>query len=162
MLHYVWPFLIYWLILFVLCYVIVEFAQNYLYDEKTPHAGWKVLGGSMILAAVLTWTRTSYDTMLTERLGVTVIQAIVWFAVFILVFRFQPVHGGAIGVVAMLLVAGLATMGVQSLSGSNEVATLPENPRVSKPLRRSIGGPPAADAAKGATPPAEAVKPLAK
>jgi hypothetical protein len=146
MLAYVWPFLIYWLVLFVACYIVVEYAQKYLYDETTPLVGLKVLLGSAILAGLLVKTRSQYDTMFTSDLGWTVIQAIVWFAVFVLVFRFHPQHGAAIGVATMLIVAGLATMGVESLLHPRPVETGPAELRTNKPLRRAIGPPPVAPA----------------
>jgi peptidoglycan/LPS O-acetylase OafA/YrhL len=157
MLAYVWPFLIYWLILFVACSVVTEYGQTYLYDETTPRVGLKLLLGTMILAALMTRTRTSYDTMLTSELGWTVIQAIVWFGVFTLILHFQPWHGGIIGIVTMLLVAGIATLGVDSLTGSNRQGALPTNVRPSRPLRRSVGVPPQvpADAAEKPAPAAK-------
>ncbi len=54
----VWPFLIYWLVLFIVCYSIVEFGQDQLYDEVTPKAWLKVGGGTFALALILTWLRT--------------------------------------------------------------------------------------------------------
>ncbi len=53
----IWPFLIYWLVLFVVCFVVVEFGHDQLYDEVTPHAGLKVAGGSLLLAILLTALR---------------------------------------------------------------------------------------------------------
>ena len=48
MLTYVWPLLIYWLLLFVACYIVVEYGQNYLYDEPTPNVALKVALGSLV------------------------------------------------------------------------------------------------------------------
>ena len=53
----IWPLLIYWLVLFVACFVVVEIGQDQLYDEVTPRAGLKVVGGSLLLAALLTALR---------------------------------------------------------------------------------------------------------
>lgn len=131
-----WPFLVYWVILFVACYVVVEFAQNYFYDETTPAVGLKIAIGSFMLAALLTWTRTSFDTMFTSELPKTVFQAIIWFAVFTLIFRFQPQHGAALGVAAMILLSGLASLGVDSmLKSSNRAMATVRRP--SKPFRQS-------------------------
>jgi hypothetical protein len=153
MVHLIWPLLIYWLVLFVICYIIVEFGQNYLYDETTPLVAVKIAIGSFILAAVLTKTRSSYDTMFTEQIGSTVIQAIVWFAVFTLVFRFQPWHAAGIGIVAMALVAGLASLAVDSLTRPTPPAATDEI-RTNKPPRvpagRPITGPNAPAAEKAA------------
>ncbi|WP_406695430.1 hypothetical protein V5E97_30845 [Singulisphaera sp. Ch08] len=111
----IWPLLIYWLAMFIASYMIVEFGQDFFYDEVTPRAGLKVGLGSFLLAALLTWLRPSYDTMFTSDLPWTVLQAIVWFAVFTLIYQFHPQHALAIGTVALLLIPGVATMGVQSL-----------------------------------------------
>jgi hypothetical protein len=50
-----WPFLIYWLVMFVVSYIAVEVGQDLFYDEVTPHAGLKVTAGSFLLAAMLTY-----------------------------------------------------------------------------------------------------------
>lgn len=131
----VWPLLVYWLLLFVACYVVVEYGQNLLYDEVTPHAFPKIAGGSLILAGLLVYSRTSYDTMVTSELGLTVIQAVVWFGVFVLVFRFQPLHGGIVGMVMMALVAGLATIAVDSLSKGRAQTLPPVAGRPNQPIR---------------------------
>jgi hypothetical protein len=130
-----WPFLTYWVILFVACYIVVEFAQNYFYDETTPAVGLKIALGSFILAALLTWTRSSFDTMFTSELPKTVFQAIVWFGVFTLIFRFQPQHAAAIGVAAMILFSGLASLGVDSMMKSSN-RTMATVRRPSKPFRQ--------------------------
>ena len=130
-----WPFLFNWLILFVFCYAVVEYGQTYFYDETTPKVLPKVLVGSAILALVLTWTKTSYATMVTADIGKTVVLAVVSFVVFVLVFRFHPWHGFAIGLVSVLLISGFATMAVESLfTGSRPASVTTRYP--SKPLRR--------------------------
>lgn len=145
----VWPLLVYWLLLFVACYIVVEYGQNLLYDEVTPHAFPKIALGSLILAGLLVYSRTSYDTMLTSELGITVVQAILWFGVFVLVFRFQPLHGGIVGVVMMALVAGLATIAVDSLTKGGGATLRPVAGRPNQPLRRpSMVAPPAVEKAK--------------
>ena len=117
----IWPLLIYWLVVFVGCYVVVEFGQDQLYDEVTPHVGLKVAGGSLLLAILLTALKyydvpASYLTMFTNNIIWTLLQAIVWPGVFsILVFRFHPWHGLGLGLATMVLVSGLATMGVENL-----------------------------------------------
>src|SRR5689334_15079051 len=62
----IWTFVIYYLILFAASYVIVEFGQNYFYDEATPGMGYKVALGALIMAAMLTWTRSDFATMFTS------------------------------------------------------------------------------------------------
>ena len=51
----VWPLLIYWLVLFVVCFVLVEIGHDQLYDEVAKHAGLRVAGGSFVLAASADW-----------------------------------------------------------------------------------------------------------
>jgi hypothetical protein len=148
---YIVPFLAYWLILFVGCYVVVEYSQNYLYDEATPAIGLKLALGTAILAGLLMWTRTSFDTMFVTELPKTVLTGIVWFAVFTLIFRFQPQHGAVLGIVTMVLFTGVATLGVDSLTKSNQ-RTLVER-RPVKTMRQPTLGvlkAPAPEAAKNA------------
>ncbi len=137
---YILPFLIYWLVLFVACYITVEWSQNYLYDETTAAAGLKVLLGTLIFAAILTYTHTRFDTMLTDDIGLSVLQAIVWFGVFTFVFRFNPVHAFGISVVAFVMLSGLSTLAVDSFSGTNPSGA-PASRRPAQPIRRSIGSP---------------------
>lgn len=136
------PFLFYWIVLFVACFVVVEFGQNYFYDEPTPNTGWKVALGSAILAAIMTWSRPQYDTMFTGKLYQTVLLAVVAFGVFTLVFRFHPWHALPVSLVTMILISGMATMGIDSFSNRNRPpSTIVKNP--AKPLRRAAGTPPA-------------------
>lgn len=132
------PLLVYWVILFVACFITVEFAQNYLYDETTPAVGVKVLVGTLIFAALLTWARTRFDTLLTADLAWTLLQAIVWFAVFTLIFRFQPLHAFSIGVIAFLILSGTASLAVDSLTGTSP-SGVPATRRPAQPTRRPIG-----------------------
>jgi hypothetical protein len=126
-----WPFLIYWVAMFVACSIVLEVWQYQLYDEVTPRSGLKVTVGSFVLAALLTWLRPSFDTMFTSDIAWTLLQAIVWSGVFILVFQFQPLHGAVLGTLTMLVVSSLATMGVQSLT----------TPRPAPPPFRSLSTP---------------------
>lgn len=126
----------YWLLLFVACFAVVEFGQNYLYDETTPSAGLKVAAGSAVIALVLTWARTEFQTMFTSDLGKTVVLGIVAFAVFTLILRFQPWHALPIGLLSVLLISGTATMGVQSFANRNRPIESAVRPQ-SKPIRRS-------------------------
>lgn len=132
------PFLVYYLILFVACYIIVEYGQYFLYDEATPAFGLKVALGTVILAGLLTYTRTNFLTMFTDDILWTVLQAIVWFGVFVLIFRFHPWHGGGIGLAAMLILTTLATIAVDSMFAPKTAQRI--DPSVStKPVRRPIG-----------------------
>jgi hypothetical protein len=146
----VWPFLIYWLAMFISCYTIIEVGQDFFYDEVTPRAGLKVAVGSFILAAMLTWLRPSFDTMFTSELPWTVLQGIVWFGVFTLIFQFHPTHALAIGTAALLLIPGVATMGVESMTTPTPTLTPARALQHPKAVRRSLGpsapaAPPAAE-----------------
>lgn len=164
---YILPLLIYWLVLFVTCFITVDFSQKYLYDEATPALGLKVLLGTGIFAAMLTFARTRFDTMLTSEIGLTVLQAIAWFVVFTFIFRFQPLHGFAIGVVAFVILAGLSSLAVDSFTGTSPTGAL-TNRQPSRPIRRTIGSPfnPAGaekdETPKDAAKPAETAKPGAQ
>ncbi len=137
----IWPFLLYTFICFVISFVLVEYGQRYLYDEVTPYVGLKVLGGAVVMGALLTWTKSSFDTMFTADLPYTALMAIVWAGIFILAFRFQPVHGALFAVAAVLLLPGLATIAVESvMRPSPNPATV--TPGRAKPPRKALGGPP--------------------
>jgi hypothetical protein len=150
---FIWPLLIYWLVMFVVCFVVVEVGHDQLYDEVTPYAGLKVAGGSLLIALLLATLRAkglaaSYDTMFTTNIIWTLLQAIVWAGVFILIFQFHPWHGLGIGLATMLLVTGMATMGVESLLAKPVATTNQANRSVivpNQPVRQSVS-PPAAPA----------------
>jgi hypothetical protein len=133
------PFVVQWLMFFAAIYMVVEYGQTYLYDETTPNMGLKVLIASVLLAAVQTWARTAYETMFTSEIAKTLLQAIVWFAVFTLVLRFHPPHALAIGLVAMVLLTGAANLAATSLSGRPGSSAPTSSRAASKPLRKSIG-----------------------
>ena len=139
----IWPLLIYWLVVFVGCYVVVEVGQDQLYDEVTPYAGLKVAGGSLVIAILLTALRAkglpaAYDTMFTTNIVWTLLQALVWAGVFILIFQFHPWHGLGLGLATMLLVTGLATMGVESLLAKPAATTQAARATVSnQPVRQA-------------------------
>jgi hypothetical protein len=120
MMALIWPFLIYWLVIFVACFVVVEIAQDQLYDEVTPRVGLKVTGGSALIAVVLTALRyygvaASFESMFTTNIAWTLLQGVIWFGVFTLILQFHPWHALGIGTATMLMVSGLATMGVESV-----------------------------------------------
>jgi len=157
----IWALLIYWLVIFVGCYVVIEIAQDQLYDVRvkdTPHIGLKVTGGSLLLALMLAafyykGMAASFDSMFTNNILCTVFQALVWFGVFMLIFQFHPWHALGLGIATMLLVQGLATMGVNSiLTPTPASVSRPGKFEVSKPVRQSLApapaAPPAGDAAK--------------
>jgi hypothetical protein len=154
----IWTALIYWLVLFVACFVVVEFGHDQLYDEPPSRAGLRVAAGSLVLALLLTWlkardTPASFDSMFTTNIAWTVLQGIVWFGVFTLIFEFHPWHALGLGLATMLLVSGLATMGVDSLmtrTAPGSVAAQPFSPKpaVRQPLSPAPGPAMPADAAK--------------
>ena len=138
-----WAFLIYWLVVFVGIYVVTEIGQDQLYDQVTPHVGLKVGGGSLLIAVMLATfyhrgAEASFDSMFTTNILWTVFQAIVWFGVFTLILQFHPWHALGLGIATMLLVQGLATMGVSSmLAPTPPTATTPAAV-VNKPVRQSL------------------------
>ncbi len=144
MMAIVWPLLIYWLVIFVACFVVVEVAQDQLYDEVTPHAGLKVTSGSLLIAILLTGLRhfgvaASFESMFTTNIAWTMLQGIVWFGVFALILQFHPWHAFGLGVATMLMVSGLATMGVESIlsrPAPNSAAARSFAP--TKPVRQSL------------------------
>lgn len=132
------PFLGYWLILYVACYILLEFAQNYLYDEVTPGMPWKVAAGTLIFAVLLTIFRTSFETLFMPEPHWSALQALVWFAVFVFVFRFHILHAAGISLIAFVVLSGAATLAINSMSGVNPGGP-PANRAPSKPIRRSLG-----------------------
>ena len=96
-------------------YIITEVAQDQLYDAVTPRVGLKVGCASLILALLLTWLHPSFETMFTSNFAWTVLQGIVWFGVFTLILQFHPWHALTLGVLTMLIVPGVATLGVDSI-----------------------------------------------
>ncbi|WP_422925333.1 hypothetical protein [Singulisphaera sp. PoT] len=151
------PLLIYWLVLFVACFTVVEVAQDQFYDEVTPRAGLKVASGSLILAAFATWLHPTYDTMYTADIAKTALQAIVWFGVFTLILQFHPTHAASLGILTLLIVPGLASMGVESITAPRLAAPATRYVTPTKPVRSQVGGitaPPvskAVDPSKAAT-----------
>lgn len=141
---FILPLLIYWLVMFVAHFVVVEVGHDQLYDEVTPHAGLKVAGGSLIVAALLTVLRSkglpaSFESMFTSNIIWTVLQGLVWFGVFTLLYQFHPWHALGIGLATMLLITGLATMGVESML-SKPVPTTQSTRSIlsSQPVRQSV------------------------
>lgn len=131
------PLLINWLVLFVALYVVTEYGHYYLYEQVPPLLAARAAGGALVLALVLLWTRTSFDTMFTTELGNTVLQGIAWFVVFIFVLRFHPWHALGLGVATMVLVAGLAGLAVDSFNRSRGRNPTPvRTPH--KPYRRTV------------------------
>ncbi len=145
----IWPFLIYWVALFVACYTVCEVGQDQFYDEVTPGVGWKVAVGSFIFAALATWLKPSYESIFTSNIAFTLLQLIVWVLVFILVFQFHPPHALALAPITMVLVVGLATMGVESLTKAGPRVPTARAATNNVPLRGSLNGgaPPAATTA---------------
>jgi hypothetical protein len=151
----IWAFFVYWLVVFVGCYVVVEIGQDQLYDQVTPRVGLKVAGGSLLLALVLTCfyragLPASYESMFTTNIMWTVLQAIIWFGVFMLIYQFHPWHALGLGILTMLLVSGLATMGVDSMLKPTPATVSTPAAAVNKPVRQSLAPPPAVDQPKAA------------
>ncbi|HWE35768.1 MAG TPA: hypothetical protein VG406_04285 [Isosphaeraceae bacterium] len=147
------PFLIYWLALFVTTYITVEYGQNWLYAEPTRHFPIKVAVGTFALAALLTVLPLEYATMFTTSKHWLLLQAVIWFVVFTLLFEFHPPHAFVISVVMILTIPGLASMAVGSLRESRRPATI-ATPTVAPLGPRPSGG--AAPTTKTITPPDQA------
>ena len=145
----IWQFLLYTFICFVVSFILVEYGHKYLYDEVTPYVALKVLGGAVIMGALLTWTKSSFDTMFTADVPYTALMALVWAGIFILIYRFQPAHGAVFALVAVLLLPGLATIAVQSVTAPR-VNPATVTPGKAKPPRKSLGGPAPSPAAEPA------------
>ena len=135
------PFVIYWLVFFVACSVVCQMAQDQLYDELTPYFGLKLAGGTFIFAALATYFRPSFDTMFTNDLAWTVLQAMIWVGVFIFVFQFHPWHGLGLALVILALAPGLASMGVDNFTKPT-VVTAPVNSKGAPPIRKSLNAAP--------------------
>jgi hypothetical protein len=133
----VFAFLIYWLVFFVACFIINEQGQNYFYDEVPKYSGLRVAAGSLILAALATWLRPSYETLFTSNISWTLLQAVVWFGVFTLILQFHPWHALGLGLTAMVLVTGLATLGVDSLTKPSPTVA-PVQAKGTLPVRKSL------------------------
>jgi hypothetical protein len=133
-------FLIYLVIQYVVLYIVMEFGQNYLYDEVTAGAPIKVGIGAFILAVVLTWTRTNFATMFTSDIAWTVLLAIVWVGVFILIFQFQPWHGFGLAMATMLIFAALSTLVVDSMTAAKPAGRI-DTSQTPQKIRRPSGGP---------------------
>jgi hypothetical protein len=134
-----WPLLIYWLVMFVLSYIAVEIGQDQLYDEVTPMSGLKVAVGSFLLAAMLTYFHPTFESMFTSSLAWTVLQALVWFGVFTLIYQFHPPHALAIAIPLMLIASGFATMGVDSIMKPTPALRPVSGPGTSRPVRKPLG-----------------------
>jgi hypothetical protein len=133
-----WPLLIYWLVFFVACWSVVSMMQDWLYDEVTPRSELKVGAGTLIFALLATWLRPSFDTMFTNDVIWTILQALVWFAVFALVFQFHPWHAAGLALVTMALICGLATMGVESLTKPSQPVPPTQARPNNEPLRAPL------------------------
>jgi hypothetical protein len=132
-------FLIYAVILFVVSYIVVEYGQNYLYSEITQGAPLKVGVGAVILAAMLTWLKPGFATMFTSDIRWTVLLAIVWSGVFILVYRFQPWHGFGLAIATLLIFAGLSTLVVDSLTAARPAGRIDDVDKPVQKIRRPTG-----------------------
>jgi hypothetical protein len=89
--------------------------------------------------------------MFTTNILNTVFQCVVWFLVFMLILQFHPWHALGLGVATMIMVSGLATMGVDAmLNPKPQVASRPAA-AVNKPVRSSLT-PPKPTPAKVPTP----------
>jgi hypothetical protein len=135
---YLGPLLIYWLALFVACFVVTEIAQDQLYDEVTPRVGLKIAVGSLLLAILMVALPPSYDKMFTSDIAWTLLHAIAWFGVFTLIFQFHPPHALGLSLATFILVSGLATMGVESIMKPTPKTALSPARATNIPVRKSL------------------------
>ncbi len=155
---WLWSFLIYWLVMFVTCYVVVDFGQRYYYEEPTKHAALRVAAGSLIFAALLTrrgvvvgrlageipaW----YDGVLASPVLLAAVLTLLAFAVFTLLFEYHPRHAIMIGPATVLIMAVLAGLAVDSLR--NAQSGVPREtraaPKVPRKRAGTLGPPPKAE-----------------
>jgi len=145
---YLGPLLVYWMALFVSCFVVTEIAQDQLYDAVTPRVGLKIALGSLILAILMVLLPPSYETMFTGNIAWTLLHFIAWFGVFTLIFQFHPPHALGLGIMTFLLVSGFATMGVESMMKPTPRSALTPSRIAAPPIRKSLA-PSAPPVAKG-------------
>ncbi|MBY0396091.1 MAG: hypothetical protein K2X91_06410 [Thermoleophilia bacterium] len=138
-------FLVFWLIFFVAHLTAIEIAGDQFYDEVVPHSAARAAVGSAALAALGAWCRPTFDTMFTNDIAWTLLQAIAWFLVFLFVYQFHPWHALGVSLVTMVLVSGLASLGVDSLTRPR-VVSAPVQAKGAPPVRKALGAPPPADA----------------
>ena len=145
---YVWTLLIYWMAIFVSCFVVTEVAQDQLYNLTTPRIGLKITLGSLFLAILMVLMPPSYQTMFTCDIAWTVLHLFAWFGVFTFILQFHPPHALGLSLATFFLVSGFATMGVNSILKPTPRAALAPARSTNKPVRQSLG-PSAPPAAKG-------------
>ena len=133
-------FVVYYVIFFVAGLTAIEVGHDQFYDEVTPHSALKAAAGSAILAALATWLRPSIETMFTNDITWTLLQAIAWVLVFLFIYEFHPWHALGVGLVTMVLVTGLASLGVDSMTRPKSTPA-PIRPRGAPPVRGSLSGP---------------------
>lgn len=136
---WLWTLLIYWVVFFAASYFILEQGQNYFYDEVSKGAPWKVAVGSFVFAMLLTWRNPTTIDMFTNRLGETALLAIIAWIIFTLVFQFHPQHAAMIGPFAVVLIAAVTALAVESLANSGR-RPVQDRPANNRPIRKSAGG----------------------
>lgn len=151
---WLWTFLIYWLLLFVVCYIVTEVGQNHFYDEVTPLAWLKVGGSTLLLAGALTWWDPSSVDLFTDEIWLLAMLAVAAFVLFTVVMRFHAPHALMLGPVAVVLISIMAAMAVDSLKTSGRAAGRdrpipPSERRIRKSASSSIEAPPPEEPAPG-------------
>ncbi len=131
------PLLVYWLVFFTIHFMIVEYGQNYLYDEPTPSTGLKVTIGSFIAAVAATYFQPSFDTMFTTYLQWSALQALLWFGIFTLIYQFHPQHGLGLSLATFMLFPGLTSMAVDGITRGSPAAAQTKLTEPGKAVRRS-------------------------
>ena len=132
-------FLVYWLLIFVVNYIVVEYGQNYLYDEPTPGFGARSSWGVSPWRPWPAGSGRRSTRCSPRRFHWTVLMALAWVLVFTLLYQFHPPHALLIGLTAMVIVPGLATMTAESLTRPRQTLA-PTNTGRGGPVRRPISG----------------------
>jgi peptidoglycan/LPS O-acetylase OafA/YrhL len=115
---WLWTFLIYWLLLFVACYIVTEVGQNHFYDEVTPFAWLKVGGSTLLLASALAWWDPSSVDLFTNEIWLLAMVAVAGFVLFVVAMQFHASHAIMLGPAVVVLVSITAAMAVDSLKTS--------------------------------------------
>lgn len=136
---WLWTLLIYWLVLFAACWMVMEFGQKHYYDEVTPYGPLKAAGATLALAAGLAWWHPSSIDMLTGEIYGTALLGIAAFVLFVVVLQFHPPHALLLGPAIVILVAIASAMAVESIEKSGGAPRERPVPPSQRTVRKSAG-----------------------
>lgn len=128
---------------FVVCFVVSDYSQGYLYNDKASKLPLRVLGSALIFGGLATWVNPTFDTMFSSKGHLTLLMAAIWLGVFLLILQFEPWHAALIGIGTMILSIGFGGLAVQGLLKSEAEKQTERNQRYTKPAEpiRKSGGP---------------------